>query len=75
MTTKWDPSSYKDDYHEMLKKVVEEKIEHGDRELPKPARRKQKTNVIDLVSVLQQSIDDAQGKSHGASHKARKKAA
>lgn len=75
MTTKWDPSSYKDDYHEMLKKVVEEKIEHGDRELPKPARKKQKTNVIDLVSVLQQSIDGAQGKSHLASHKARKKAA
>jgi DNA end-binding protein Ku len=72
MTVKWDPSMYRDDYHEMLKKVVEEKIQHGDHELPRASRKKQQSKVIDLVSVLQQSIHDAQGKSR---HKARKKAA
>ncbi|HEX3719658.1 MAG TPA: Ku protein [Verrucomicrobiae bacterium] len=75
MTTEWNPSLYKDDYHEMLKKVVEEKIHHGGQESPKPSRKKQKTNVIDLVSVLQQSIEDAQGKSRATAPKARKKAA
>ncbi|HUD48676.1 MAG TPA: Ku protein [Candidatus Baltobacteraceae bacterium] len=73
MTIKWDPAMYKDDYHEMLEKIVEQKIQHGDRDLPKPAR-KPKSNVIDLVSVLQQSIRNAQGKSRSAS-KTRKKAA
>jgi DNA end-binding protein Ku len=75
MTTKWDPTMYKDDYHETLEKLVREKIQHGDRDLPKPAHKKSKTNVIDLVSVLQQSIADAQGKSKPAAHRARKKAA
>jgi DNA end-binding protein Ku len=75
MTTHWDPSMYKDDYHEMLEKVVEEKIHRGDQDSPKPARKKAKTNVIDLVSVLQQSIEDAQGKSRATNPKVRKKAA
>jgi DNA end-binding protein Ku len=75
MTTKWDPTQYKDDYHETLEKLVHEKIQHGERDLPKPAHKKAKTNVIDLVSVLQQSIEDAQGKSKPAAHRTRKKAA
>jgi DNA end-binding protein Ku len=71
MTSEWDPSLYKDDYHEMLEKVVEEKIQHNDEKPRKPVQKKPKSNVIDLVSVLQQSVDKAQSKSH----KPRKKAA
>jgi len=74
MSTKWDPALYKDDYHEMLKKVVAQKIQQGGGEWPKAAQKHAKTNVIDLVSVLQQSIKEAQGKSPTVS-KARKKAA
>ncbi|HUD82208.1 MAG TPA: Ku protein [Candidatus Saccharimonadales bacterium] len=74
MTIKWDPAMYKDDYHQMLEKLVEQKVQQGGRDLPKPARKQTKTNVIDLVSVLQQSIQDAQRKSRPAS-KTRRKAA
>jgi DNA end-binding protein Ku len=57
MSDKWDPEEYVDDYKEALEKVIEEKIEKGDRAAPKPARRVKPTNVIDLVSVLQKSLD------------------
>jgi DNA end-binding protein Ku len=62
MTAEWDPESYHDDYREALEKVIEEKIAHGDKNLPAPRKAKKPTNVIDLVSVLQQSIKDAEGK-------------
>jgi DNA end-binding protein Ku len=59
MSGPWEPQKYKDDYREAVMKMIDEKIEHGG-ELsgkPKPARRP--TKVIDLVSVLQQSLDQA----------------
>ncbi|MEO8205239.1 MAG: Ku protein [Chthoniobacterales bacterium] len=59
MTEPWRPEDYKDDYHDALEKVIEEKIEHGDKHLPKPKRHKRPSNVIDLVSVLQQSIQQS----------------
>jgi DNA end-binding protein Ku len=61
MTTKWQPEDYKDEYHEALEKLIEDKIHHGDHELPKPAKKRAATNVIDLVSVLQKSLQQ-QGK-------------
>jgi len=70
MSTNWNPNMFHDEYHEMLEKVVEQKIKKGGKEAPAPKRHKKPTNVIDLVSVLQQSIDDARHKS-----KPRKKAA
>lgn len=57
MSAEWKPEEYVDEYREALEKVIEEKIEKGDRAAPKPARRKKPTNVIDLVSVLQKSLD------------------
>jgi DNA end-binding protein Ku len=75
MTTKWDPTLYKDDYHEMLEKVVQERIQKGDRDIPKPSRKKPKTNVIDLVSVLRQSVEDAQEKSKSVARRTHKNAA
>ncbi len=62
MTTKWQPENYHDDYHEALEKLIEKKIESGDKGLPAPKRAKKPTNIIDLVSVLQQSIKETQGK-------------
>jgi DNA end-binding protein Ku len=74
MSGKWDPDMFKDDYHELLEKVVEEKIRAGGRSAPQPRMKHKPSNVIDLVSVLQQSIQDAQGKS-GSKSKSRKKEA
>jgi DNA end-binding protein Ku len=63
MTAKWDPDKYHDDYHESLKKMVEEKIRHGGERTPAQKKTRKPSNVIDLVSVLQQSIKDTQKKS------------
>ena len=62
MSTKWEPEAYKDDYREALEKMIAEKIEHGGREVSAPARKRQATKTIDLVSVLQRSLRESQGK-------------
>lgn len=60
MTEKWDPTRYTDEYKSVLMKVIDRKIESGGKELPteKTAHRKA-TNVIDLVEVLQRSLNEA----------------
>lgn len=62
MTTKWSPDMYRDDYREALEKVIEEKVESGGKTSPAPKRPKKATNVIDLVAVLQRSIDQTKAK-------------
>jgi DNA end-binding protein Ku len=77
MSAKWEPEKYHDDFHEALEKIVEEKVAHHG-ELPAAPRKKSKpSNVIDLVSVLQQSVIDAQGKSRSPKtvHRKQRKAA
>ena len=68
MTGKWDPAKYKDDYKEALLGVIEKKVAAGGKDLAKPKKTKgvKATNVIDLVAVLQKSIQE-----HG-SHRAKK---
>ena len=70
MTDKWQPETYHDDYHEKLLKLIEEKVRRGSDKVPAPRKAKKPSNVIDLVSVLQQSIKETQGR-----RKALKKAA
>jgi DNA end-binding protein Ku len=62
MTSEWKPEQYTDQYHEALEKMIEERIEHGDKASPVPAKKKKPANVLDLVSVLQQSIQQTQTK-------------
>src|SRR3954447_21605516 len=67
MASKWDPEKYHDDYKEAVMKVIEEKVEHGGEEIEeKPKKAPKPTKVIDLVSVLQKSLEKAGGtkKSH-----------
>src|SRR6185295_20150580 len=62
MSAKWDPEKYHDDYREAVMKVIEEKVEHGGEEIEeKPKKAPKPTKVIDLVSVLQQSLEQAGG--------------
>jgi DNA end-binding protein Ku len=56
MTEKWNPDEYTDEYRDALEKMIEDKIEHGGKATVAPKRSHKPTNVIDLVSVLQQSI-------------------
>jgi len=75
MSRNWEPTVYKDEYHQMLEKVVEEKIHHG-AEKPAPKAKQRKSGiVIDLVSVLQESIKEAHGKKARAGAKPLRKAA
>ena len=62
MTQEWNPEQYNDEYHEALEKLIEEKIEDPEKAAPVPAKKRQATNVIDLVSVLQKSLQQSKGK-------------
>src|SRR6266436_3527088 len=58
MSAKWNPEKYHDDYREALMEVIEEKVEAGGKEIEeKPKKAPKPTKVIDLVSVLQKSLD------------------
>jgi len=62
MTSKWDPEKYHDDYREALMEVIEEKVESGGEEIEEKSKpKKESTKVIDLVAVLQASLEKAQG--------------
>lgn len=61
MSDKWKPEDYVNEYREALEKVIEEKIEKGGKDLPPVHKRSKPTNVIDLVSVLQKSLDENKG--------------
>ena len=63
MSSKWDPEKYKDDYREALMEVIEEKVEAGGKEIEeKPRKAPKPTKVIDLVSVLQNSLEQSGSK-------------
>jgi DNA end-binding protein Ku len=62
MSSKWNPEKYKDDYREALMEVIEEKVEAGGKEIEeKPKKATKPTKVIDLVSVLQKSLEQSGG--------------
>jgi DNA end-binding protein Ku len=72
MSSKWDPEKYKDDYREALMHVIEEKVEAGGKEIEeKPRKAAKPTKVIDLVKVLQQSLEQS-GKAKKSGHRAAK---
>ena len=69
MSSKWNPEKYKDDYREALMEVIEEKVEAGGKEIEeKPRKAPKPTKVIDLISVLQKSLEET-----GAKRKAKGK--
>src|SRR6186997_2542752 len=65
MSDEWKPEEYVDEYREALEKLIEEKVERGDKALPKTGRKPKPTNVIDLVSVLQKSLAQSGGAKKG----------
>ena len=73
MSSKWDPENYRDEYREALMEVIEEKVEAGGKEIEeKPKRAPKPTKVIDLVSVLQKSLEQT-GTKKKATTKSRRK--
>jgi DNA end-binding protein Ku len=60
MSDKWDPAKYHDDYRQTLLQVIQEKVESGGKAAPVRGAPKKPTNVVDLVSVLQESLQHAE---------------
>lgn len=63
MSSEWKPEQYKDEYHQALEKMIEQKIRSGGEKSPvTPAEKKQPANIVDLASVLRQSIQQTQSR-------------
>ena len=75
MTDKWKPEEFVDEYREALEKVIEEKIDAGGELPPAPTKKVQPTKVIDLVAVLQQSLERSGSAKASASSKKKGKPA
>jgi DNA end-binding protein Ku len=60
MTTDWEPTKYQDQYQNALMKLIEEKAQKR-APAPRPVAPRPQTNVIDMVSVLQQSLQQRAG--------------
>jgi DNA end-binding protein Ku len=74
MSSKWNPEKYRDDYREALMEVIEEKVETGGKEIEKrPKKAPKPTKVIDLVSVLQKSLEQTGGAKKKEASKSRRK--
>jgi DNA end-binding protein Ku len=58
MSAPWKPEEYSDDYREALEKLIEEKIEHGDKKAPAHRKRPARSNIIDLAAVLKKSLQE-----------------
>src|SRR5881296_1233746 len=73
MSSKWNPEKYKDDYREALMEVIEEKVEAGGKEIDeKPKKAPKPTKVINLVSVLQKSLEENGAKKNTTAKSRRK---
>ena len=70
MTSDWEPDQYNDEYHEALEKLIEEKIEHPDQKTRGQTRKLKPTKVIDLVAVLQESLQHSKSKPPSGKKKA-----
>ena len=56
MTTKWDPGKYEDEYKTQLMAMIQEKVKHPDKKHVQPKSSKRPSNIIDLMSVLEESL-------------------
>ena len=57
MAQDWEPEKYSDEYREGLLAVIEEKVASGGKPAAQRKAKAKPTNVVDLVSVLQQSLE------------------
>jgi DNA end-binding protein Ku len=61
MTEKWNPEKYEDEYKTQLMAMIEEKVKNPKAEHPLPKTQKKPSNVIDLMSVLEESLSHTKG--------------
>jgi DNA end-binding protein Ku len=56
MSTPWEPEKYRDEYRNAMMEIIEQKAQHKEI-AKKPAPAVRATNVVDLVKVLQESLN------------------
>jgi len=56
MSTPWEPEKYRDEYRNAVMEIIEQKAQHKE-VAKKPAPTVRATNVVDLVKVLQESLN------------------
>jgi DNA end-binding protein Ku len=77
MVSAWDPEKYKDDYREDLMKMIEKRVEAGQLESspePAPKPKEARSNVVDLMALLKQSVEEGGKPKKAASKSTAKKA-
>jgi DNA end-binding protein Ku len=60
MVSAWDPEKYKDDYREALMEMIDKRVEAGELESspePAPKPKAARSNVVDLMALLKQSVE------------------
>jgi DNA end-binding protein Ku len=65
MAGDWDPTEYRDEYHDDLLKLIEQKVKSGKTKTVAPATApapRREGKVIDIMHLLRQSVKQAQGK-------------
>lgn len=70
MVSSWDPDKYRDNYEKDVMALIEKRVKSGDTaEVEAPAPRRKESNVVDLMALLQKSVEAGKprGKSGGAS--------
>ena len=56
MSVEWEPEKYRDEYRTAVMEIIEQKAQHKEI-AKKPAPAMKTTNVVDLVKVLQESLN------------------
>jgi DNA end-binding protein Ku len=56
MSTPWEPEKYRDEYRTAMMEMIEQKAQHKEI-ATKPDTKVRATNVVDLVKVLQESLN------------------
>jgi len=78
MVSAWDPEKYKDDYREELMKMIDKRVEAGQLEAspePAPKPKEARSNVVDLMALLKQSVEEGGARKGGTKKSAAKKTA
>jgi DNA end-binding protein Ku len=67
----WAPAKYRDEYREGLKEIIRQKIASGGKEIaaPKAKGKRVSNEVVDLVEVLQRSLEQFQGRKRAGGNK------
>lgn len=71
MSTQWEPGRYRDTYQQKVRELVKAKAEG--REIEAAEQAPKATNVVDLMTVLENSLDQARGTGRETTGPQRKK--